>query len=72
MMPKMSKLRKCKYIGTISVLVGTRMVRMTSTNSTLLPGNENRANPYPASAQDMAVNSVVIATNRSVFANKGQ
>ncbi|MNW66743.1 hypothetical protein D3C74_452430 [compost metagenome] len=72
MMPIKSKLRKCRYIGTMSVLVGTRIVRITRIKSTLLPGKENRAKPYPASAQDMAVRSVVMVTNNNVFASRGR
>ncbi|MNH35571.1 hypothetical protein D3C79_962660 [compost metagenome] len=72
MMPNTSKLLKWRYIGTIKVLVGTSIVRITKANRMPLPGKLKRANPYPAKAQDAVVSSVVTTTNNSVLPNSGK
>src|SRR5699024_7768718 len=67
MIPNISKLRYVKYVGTIIVCGGTRIVKITSANKIFLPLNLKRANPYPAKAHEIVVSNIVPLDKRKEF-----
>src|SRR5699024_6425991 len=67
--PKTSKLRYCKYVGTINVCGGTKIVKITSAKSIFLPLKLKRANPYPTNAHAKVVNNIVLPESTNEFHN---